>query len=119
SYFIGEDFDIIDNEYLKSKSGTGALYRIIATTSLQNNVEAGKNGYLLSYTNAASDELTIYGIVITSQFAERAIYNGSTWTLLRSSSEEYPIIAVKFDEPVTLTPGQTLTTLYNMDFSNI
>ena len=117
--FITEDFNIVDNNYIANSAGGDPTIDIADTVTMGSNFHNFKQTYSMTLNNTTAEAMTIYGIVISAVM--NMYYYAKSFQSWSTNDNRYsiPIWVVKFDQPKTLQPGESLTVSYSIDFNNL
>lgn len=113
--FITTDFD---NSTLEL---TGTSSTIDSTTSTGNiDVNNQVASFSATYSNDTTENVVLYGYVVRKSILRAQVGTiGGTWSSSSANSKVIPIASIKFDNPITVEPGHTVSISYSLDFSDI
>lgn len=113
--FITTDFD---NSTLEL---TGTSSTIESTTSTGNiDVNNQVANFSATYSNDTTENVVLYGYIVRKAILKaQAGTIGGSWSSSSASSKTIPIASIKFDNPITVEPGHTISISYSLDFSDI
>lgn len=113
--FITTDFD---NSTLEL---TGTSSTIKSTTNTGNiDVNNQVASFSATYSNDTTENVVLYGYIVSKAILTAKVgIIGGLWSSSSSSSKPIPIASIKFNSPVTIEPGQSMSISYTIDFSDI